>query len=68
MSTKPTPEQRAEAKLHATAWEDAWGQLRKMEASSSPHVDYNQIKQLSYLAMAVASGYRKIANGNDLED
>ena len=65
---KPTPEQQAEAKLHATAWEDAWDQLRNMQASSSPHVDHAQIKSLSQLAMAVAGGYRKIANGADIAE
>jgi hypothetical protein len=65
---KTTPEQKAEAKLHATAWESAWDTLRKMQESSSQHVDHAQVKSLAQLAMAVAGGYRMIANGKDLDD
>jgi hypothetical protein len=65
---KTTPEQRAEATLHATAWERAWDLLRKTQESTSQHVDHAQVKSLSQLAMSVAAGYREIANGKDLEE
>lgn len=64
-----TPEQREEAKLHATAWVDAWGYLRATaEHLRSDGHDPTQVKIIAVLAMAVSDGYRKIANGKDLED
>lgn len=68
----PTPEQIAEAKLHATVWEEV---ARKMHANAESwdvkqrmNVDPAALRALGWLALSVGGSYRKIVNGSEIDD
>lgn len=69
---KPSPDQKETAMLHATAWGHAWDDLREYSGSNvitgkSPEFQ-TMIEALATLAMTVSGGYRRIANGSNIEE
>jgi hypothetical protein len=62
----PTERQIEDAKLHATAWEEAWSALINYEQDGLARRD--DVGAVKLLAMSVAGGYRRIANGGEIED
>ena len=66
---KPTTEQMADAMMHATAWGDAWDQAREIANGERRRgYDGKELDGLAKLAMLVTQGYRKIANGSDIQE
>ncbi len=64
----PTDQDKATARLHATAWEHAWDKLRHQYERSNPVADVAHLKALSFLAMTMGGAYRRIANGAEIAE
>jgi len=58
--------------LHATAWGDAWNACGKqadtMRALGRDPAAVAAMDAMRALAMSITDGYRKIANGSDIEE
>lgn len=65
--SKPTVEQMADAKMHATVWGRAWDELRE-RAEYCCGDEKPIMRALASFAMSMNDGYRTIANGGDIID
>lgn len=64
---KPTAEQRADAKMHATVWENVFHTALE-NAQRRTDLDHNVMKALGTFALMVGGEYRKIGNGAEIAD
>ncbi|WP_293862546.1 hypothetical protein [uncultured Alsobacter sp.] len=65
---RPTPEERANAQVHATAWDDAYAMFNTfITRHLETHDERRQANIIKMALLSVGSAYRKIANDGRVE-
>jgi hypothetical protein len=65
--SKPTEDQKADAKMHATVWESVFHTAQE-NANRRTDLDRNVMTALATFALMVGGEYRRIGNGKDIDD